>query len=302
MSKSFADLKRNSNASLEKLNQELTKLNTNNQQSTNDDRYWSYQRDKAGNASAVIRFLPAAPGEDVPFVRLYTHGFKGPGGWYIENSRTTLGQNEKDPVSVMNGELWAQGEGSAGRKRVSGSGKENPGTKRQTSYISNIYIVSDPANPENNGKVMLFKYGKKIFDKLNDAMNPTFEEDAPVNPFDLWEGANFKLRVRQVEGYPNYDKSEFETAGPLLDDDSALEAVWNSQFSLNDIIDPKNFKPYEVLESRMNKVVGNDKPIHQEEKTKAQDPEPLKEVEPKSKAVEEDNDIDLDDFFSSIED
>lgn len=253
MSLSFNDLKRSSANSFEKLNQELSKLNTNQNSSSKDDRLWSCQLDKAGNGYAIIRFLPAPAGEDVPFVRLWSHGFKGPGGWYIENSLTSIGQT--DPVAEMNTALWNEGEGSDGRKRVTGQGRDNPGTKRQLSYFSNIYIVKDPANPENEGKVFLFKYGKKIFDKLNDLMNPQFPDEQPVNPFDFWSGANFVLKIRRVDGYANFDKSEFESPAPLADDDK-LEAIWKSQFSLQEIVSAKNFKSYDDLKRKLDKVLG----------------------------------------------
>ena len=251
MSLSFTDLKRSSPNSFEKLNQELSKLNSN--PNSKDDRLWQCHLDKAGNGYAIIRFLPAPGGEDVPFVRLWTHGFKGPGGWYIENSLTTIGQT--DPVAEMNTTLWNEGEGSNGRKRVTGQGRENPGTKRQLSYFSNIYVVKDPANPENEGKVFLFKYGKKIFDKLNDMMNPQFPDEKPVNPFDLWTGANFVLKIRRVDGYANFDKSEFEAPAPLADDDK-LEAIWKSQYSLQEIVSAKNFKSYDDLQRKLDKVLG----------------------------------------------
>lgn len=258
---SFASMKRNSASDLEKLTKELTKLNT----STNtnqDDRVWSCQTDKAGNGFALIRFLPTSPSDgdkSNPWVRMWTHGFKGPGGWYIENSRTTLGQSENDPVSEMNTELWNQGEGSEGRKRVSGSGKENPGTKRKLTYYSNIYVIKDPANPENEGKVFLFKYGKKIFDKISDVMNPPedpLDPKKPINPFDFWDGANFKLKIRRFEGQANYDQSVFDAPSPLLEDDDAMETIWNSQYSLNEIISSDKFKSYEVLKTRLDRVMG----------------------------------------------
>lgn len=253
---SFSDLKRNSSAQFEKLNKELTKLNSTG--FSKDDRMWNVTRDKAGNGSAVIRFLPAPAGEDMPFVRLWSHAFKGPGGWFIENSPTTIGK--ECPIAEWNGKLWQEGEGSPGRKRVQGSGKENPGTKRALSYYANIYVVKDPANPENEGKVFLFKFGKKIFDKLNDLMNPPedpLDPKEPVNPFDLWTGANFKLSIRQVEGYPNYDKSEFYPASALLDDDDELERIWKSEYSLQEIIAPDKFKSYDELKKRLDRVLGN---------------------------------------------
>lgn len=254
MSMSFNEMKRNSANSFEKLNQELSKLNSGNQQgSSKDDRLWSCQLDKAGNGYAIIRFLPAPAGEDVPFVRLWSHGFKGPGGWYIENSLTTLGQ--QDPVAEMNTTLWNEGEGSNGRKRVTGQGRDNPGTKRQLSYYSNIYVVKDPANPENEGKVFLFKYGKKIFDKLNDLMNPSFPDEKPINPFDFWSGANFVLKIRRVDGYANFDSSTFEQPSQLADDDK-LEGIWKSQYSLQEIVSANNFKSYEQLKSKLDRVLG----------------------------------------------
>ena len=239
---SFNELKRNSSNSFEKLNQELTKLNSN--APTRDDRLWSCQTDKAGNGYAVIRFLPAPGGEDVPFVRLWTHGFKGPGGWYIENSLTTIGQ--QDPIAELNTRLWNAGDQETVRKQ-----------KRQLNYYSNIYVVKDPANPANEGKVFLFRYGKKIFDKIMDLMNPQFEDEKPVDPFNFWSGANFKLKIRKFENYPNYDKSEFDSAGPLLDDDDKLEQVWKSQHSLKELLDPKNFKSYDELKKRLDRALGN---------------------------------------------
>lgn len=242
---SFNDLKRNSANSFEKLNQELTKLNS-NQTNTRDERLWSCATDKAGNGYAVIRFLPAPANEDVPFVRLFTHGFKGSGGWYIENSLTTIGQ--QDPIAELNTRLWNSGNESdkeTVRKQ-----------KRQLNYYSNIYVVKDPANPENEGKVFLFRYGKKIFDKLNDLMNPQFEDEKPVNPFDLWAGANFKLKIRKVDGYSNYDKSEFDTSGPLFDDDDKLETIWKSEYSLKELLDTKNFRSYDELKRRLDRALG----------------------------------------------
>jgi hypothetical protein len=244
---SFNDLKRSSAASFEKLTKELSKLNTNNNfDKSADDRMWKPTVDKAGNGYAVIRFLPAPANEDVPFVRIFSHGFQGPGGWYIENSLTTIGQ--QDPIAEHNSKLWNSGNDAdkeTARKQ-----------KRRLNYYSNIYVVKDPGNPENEGKVFIFKYGKKIFDKINDLMNPSFEDEKPVNPFDLWTGANFKLKIRKFEGYPNYDKSEFDSPAPLLDDDDELEAVYKQEHSLQELIDKKNFKTYAELETRLNKALG----------------------------------------------
>jgi len=249
MTSSFQALKRNRTQGFEKLTSELNKLSNNQAtQGGPDDRFWKPEVDKSGNGYAVIRFLPEPEGEDVPFVRVWDHGFQGPGGWYIENSLTTLGQ--KDPVSEYNSMLWNSG--------VESNKEKARKQKRRLSFVSNIYVVKDPANPANEGKVFLYKYGKKIFDKLNEAMNPQFEDERPVNPFDLWEGADFKLKIRNVEGYRNYDKSELDVPAPLLDDDQQLEAVWKSQHSLAEFVDPKNFKTYEELQSKLNRVLGLD--------------------------------------------
>jgi len=245
---SFADLKRNSSSNFEKLNKELNKLNSNNQDRGEITNLWKPATDKAGNGYAVIRFLPAPANEDVPFVRIWDHGFQGTGGWYIEKSLTTFGEN--DPVGELNSQLWNSGLDSdkeIARKQ-----------KRRLSYYSNVYIVKDPANPENEGKVFLFKYGKKIFDELNDLMNPQFEDEAPANPFDFWSGANFKLKIRKLEGYPNYDKSEFDSAGPLSEDDDELEAIYKKEHSLQALLDRKNFKTYDELKARLDKALGRE--------------------------------------------
>ena len=242
----FDALKQNRKSSFDKLTSELNKLNSTVPQDSNEEKIWKPDVDKAGNGYAIIRFLPAPAGEDVPFVRIWDHGFQGPGGWYIEKSLTTLGK--PDPVSEYNTGLWNSGI-EANKELVRKQ-------KRRLSYFSNIYVVKDPTRPENEGKVFLFKYGKKIFDKLNEAMHPQFDDEKPVNPFDMWEGANFKLKIRNVEGYRNYDKSEFDKAGPLLDDDSELEKVWKSEHSLQELVDPKHFKSYEELKMRLEKAIG----------------------------------------------
>jgi hypothetical protein len=240
---SFADLKRKSQNSFSSLAKELEKANSS---SNADERLWKPSVDAAGNGFAVIRFLPAPDGEELPFVKLYSHAFQGDGGWYIENSLTTLGG--KDPVGEVNRKLWNSGRDSdkeTARKQ-----------KRKLSYYSNIYVVSDKANPENEGKVFLYKYGKKIFDKLMAAAQPEFEDETPVNPFDLWEGANFKLKITNVAGYWNYDKSEFAAPAALNADDSVLENIWRQAHSLQDFVAPSNFKSYEELEERLNLVLG----------------------------------------------
>jgi len=249
MTVSFADLKHARKNSLETLINETNKLNAPGEnQNRDNDNFWKPTVDKANNGYAVIRFLPAPQGEDLPWVRVFNHGFQGPGGWYIEDSLTTIGK--KDPVSEYNAMLWNSG--------IESNKEIVRKQKRRLNYISNIYVVSDPAAPENEGKVFLFKFGKKIFDKINDVMNPEFQDENPVNPFDLWEGANFKLKIRHVEGYRNYDKSEFDKAGPLFDDDSKLESIWKSEHALATFVDHKNFKSYEELKAKLNRVLGLD--------------------------------------------
>jgi len=245
---SFADLKKQSKLGslTQKLVKEVEKMNNNGSGSA-DDRFWKLECDKSGNGYAVIRFLPAPDSEDLPFVKLYSHAFQGPGGWYIENSLTTLGQ--KDPVSEYNSMLWNNGTDAgkdAARKQ-----------KRKLTYISNIYVVKDPANPQNEGRVMLYKYGKKIFDKLTAAMQPEFEDEEAIDPFDFWQGANFKLKAKNVAGYRNYDSSEFAAQSALLDDDDAMEAIWKKQSSLQEFVAADQFKDYDVLKTRLDYVLGN---------------------------------------------
>jgi hypothetical protein len=242
----FANLKKQSSLGslTEKLVKQVEKMNTTT--SSDDDRFWKPEMGKDGVGSAVIRFLPAPDSEELPWAKMYSHAFQGPGGWYIENSLTTIGQ--KDPLGEYNRKLWNSGNESdkeTVRKQ-----------KRKLSYYSNIYVVKDPANPQNEGKVFLFKYGKKIFDKILNAMQPEFDDEDPINPFDFWQGANFKLKIVKKDGYWNYDKSEFDRVAPLLDDDDALEAIWKKEYSLTAITAPDQFKSYEDLERRMNYVLG----------------------------------------------
>ena len=241
-------MKKRSGASISELTAQADKINKKSE-SYKDDRFWRPELDKSSNGFAVIRFLPAPNEEDLPWARLFSHGFQGPGGWYIENSRTTLG--DKDPVSEMNTKLWNSGlesDKEIARKR-----------KRRLNYISNILVISDPANPENEGKVFLYKYGKKIFDKINEAMQPEFEDETPINPFDFWNGANFKLKVRKVAGFINYDKSEFDSQSELFDgDDAKLEELWKTEYALSEFTDPSNFKSYDELKSRLHTVIGDD--------------------------------------------
>jgi len=243
---SFANLKKQSSLGslTSKLVKEVEKMN--NTSGGGDDRLWKPEMDKTGNGYAVIRFLPAPEGEELPWAKMYSHAFQGPGGWYIENSLTTIGQ--KDPLGEYNRELWNSGLDSdkdTVRKQ-----------KRKLSYYANIYVVQDKANPQNEGKVFLYKFGKKIFDKIMEAMQPEFEDETPINPFDFWQGANFKLKLKKVAGYWNYDSSEFDRPGPLLDDDDALEALWKKQYSLAALTAPDQFKTYEQLESRLKMVLG----------------------------------------------
>jgi len=259
---SFSDLKKQSKLGslTAKLVKEVEKMNNNT--SSGDDRLWKLECDKSGNGYAVIRFLPAPNGEDLPFVKLYSHAFQGPGGWYIENSLTTM--NQKDPVSELNSELWNNG---------TDAGKEVARKqKRKLTYVSNIYVVKDPANPANEGKVFLYKFGKKIFDKLTAAMQPEFEDETPIDPFDFWQGANFKLKAKNVAGYRNYDSSEFAAQGALLDDDDAMEAIWKKQYSLAELVAADQFKSYDELKKRLDYVLGN-------KTARRQDPEVADEEE-----------------------
>ena len=244
----FESLK-TSNSGFDKLTKALEEnLNPEDQQNKNkyqDDRIWKPELDKTGNGYAVLRFLPASEGEDMPWVRLWSHAFQGPGGWFIENSLTTLGH--KDPVSEENTRLWNTGVDSdkdIARKR-----------KRKLSYYSNILVVSDPKHPENEGKVFIFKFGKKIFDKITEAMQPEFDDETPINPFDFWEGANFKLKIRKVDGYWNYDKSEFDSVSAIADNDEKIEEIWNKQYPLTPFLAPENFKSYDELKSKLDKVL-----------------------------------------------
>ena len=295
----FAKLKSSSGKSaLENLNKKLASIAGNESKGGADDRFWSPTVDKAGNGYAVIRFLPAPPNEDVPFIRIFDHGFQGPGGWYIENSLTTLGKN--DPVSEHNSKLWNSG--IEANKEIARK------QKRRLHFVSNIYVVSDSGNPDNEGKVFLYKYGKKIFDKLNEAMNPQFADEEAVNPFDLWAGANFKLKIRNVEGYRNYDKSEFDKVGPLMNDDSELEEVWKKEHSLQAFLAPSNFKSYEELQAKLMKVLGEDTrnkvaAIRAEETDLPWDeeaPAPKQKSIPAKQVVEEDDDDESLEFFKNL--
>ena len=247
MASSFASLKKNRSADLEKLNQSIEKINNpKNNFSREDERFWKSELDKSGSGYAVIRFLPSPENEDMPYVRVFNHGFQGPGGWYIENSLTTIGQ--KDPLAEYNSTLWNSG--IEANKEIARK------QKRRLTYFSNIYVVEDKANPQNEGKVFLFRYGKKIFDMISSMANPEFEDETQVDVFNLWDGANFKLKIRKLDGYSNYDKSEFVTAAPLFEDDDKLEAVWKQQHSLEEFVNESNFKSFDELKSRLDVVLG----------------------------------------------
>jgi hypothetical protein len=245
--KSLSELKK-SRGGFENLAKEVEKISKPTFEKAEDTRFWTPAVDKVGNGYAVIRFLPPTAGEDLPWVRIWTHGFKGSSGkWYIENSLTTIGK--EDPVSVYNTELWNSGneaDKETARKQ-----------KRKLSYIANILVIKDQANPENEGQVKLFKFGKKIFDKIKDITNPQFEDEEPINPFDFWKGANFKLKIRNVDDYRNYDKSEFDKVSQIAETDEEIEAIWNKQYKLQEFLDPKNFKSYEELEKKLKYVLGS---------------------------------------------
>jgi len=294
MTYSFSNLKK-SKGSLDKLSKAIENLSEKN--SGNDERFWYPETDKAGNGSAIIRFLPASAvdGEEgLPWVRTFSHGFQGPGGWLIENCLTTL--NEKCPVCENNSVLWNSGleaNKEIVRKR-----------KRKLTYISNILVISDPKNPDNEGKVFLFKFGKKIFDKITEAMNPEFEDETAINPFDFWEGANFKVKIRQVEGYRNYDRSEFDSPTALYDgNDEKLESLWKKEYSLKEFIQPSQFKSYDKIKERLNAVLGERGELPQREEDVIPESHKVK----KTKSIEdiddsitlsfkEDSDSDLDYF------
>jgi hypothetical protein len=288
---SFANLKRG-RSDLAKLTKAIEATSQPAEAGSKDDtRFWQPEVDKAGNGMAVIRFLPApaADGDDaLPWVRVFSHGFQGPGGWFIDNCLTTI--NEKCPVCEHNNTLWNSGieaNKDIARKQ-----------KRKLSYVANILVISDPSNPANEGQVKLFKFGKKIFDKITEAMNPEFADETPVNPFDMWEGANFKLKIRNVEGYRNYDKSEFASKSAIFEgDDEKLEQLWKSEFGLKEFSEKKQFKPYEQLKSRLDKVLGFEGNVAP--KTKAIDNlDTLKEEDvPFDTSSVEDEDLD---YFKSL--
>lgn len=244
---SFANLKRTS-GNLDKLTKAIEKLGSSDSNNSNDN-YWKPEVDKVGNGMATFRFLPtpSVDGDDgLPWVKIFSHGFQGPGGWLIDQCLTT--KNQQCPVCEHNSTLWNSG--IEANKEIARK------QKRRLNYVSNIYMIDDTKHPENNGKVFLYRFGKKIFEKLTEAMNPAFADEVAINPYDLWSGANFKLKIRKVEGYQNYDKSEFESAAPLLNDDDAMEKIWLSEYSLLELVGDKEFKSYDDIKSRLDKVLG----------------------------------------------
>jgi hypothetical protein len=246
---SFANLKSQS-GNLDKLAKAVEALSQGSEGSEKPDNFWKPTVDKSGNGMAVLRFLPAssADGEDsLPWVKIHSHGFQGPGGWLIDNCLTT--KNQQCPVCEHNTTLWNSG--------IEANKDIVRKQKRKLNYIANVYVVSDAANPQNEGKVFLYKFGKKIFDKITEAMNPEFADETPINPFDMWKGANFKLKIRKVDGYQNYDKSEFDSPAPLSSDDAELEKIYNSEHSLQELLNkPSEWKTYDQLKARLDKVLG----------------------------------------------
>jgi hypothetical protein len=296
---SFSDLKKQSSMGslTEKLIKQVEKLNDSG--SKDDDRLWKPVMDKGGTGSAVIRFLPAPEGCDLPWAQVWSHAFQGTGGWLIDNCLTTLGQN--CPVCEANRELWNTGS------------KDNQNIvrdrKRKLSYFSNIYVVKDPANPANEGRVFLYKFGKKIFDKITASMQPEFDDEEPINPFDFWKGANFKLKLVKKDGYWNYDKSEFASPSALRDDDDELEAIYKSLNNLNDFVAPSEFKSYEDLKKRLEYTLGiKGTPKYQDPETIGEDEEvevsrPVKEsvsVRPSSSSSDDENEDDALSYFSKL--
>ena len=244
---SFNDFKKKSKSNMTDL---IRKMEDQNKKTDyKDDRFWRPEIDKTGNGFAIIRFLPEVENEDCPWAKVYSHAFRGPGGWYIENCLTTISQ--KDPVSELNTQLWNSG--------VESDKNLARDRKRKLNYTSNIYVVSDPSNPQNEGKVFLYKYGAKIFEKLQEVMKPEFKDEEAINPFDFWKGANFRLKIRKVAGYTNYDKSEFDSSSPLCKgDDTELEKVWKSQHPLIEFTNSSNFKTHQELKDRLYEVLGGD--------------------------------------------
>ena len=301
---SFADLKRN-RTDLSKLVAQAQETSgaTQTQRQSDDPRFWMPTRDKAGNGYAVIRFLPGDAAAATPWIRYWDHAFKGPTGqWYIEKSLTSIGQ--QDPLSELNSKMW-------------NSGVESDKTivrqrKRNLRYVANVLIVSDPSAPENEGQVKLYRFGKKIFDKIMDSMQPQFPDEKPVNPFDMWEGADFTVKIRKVEGYPNYDASSFKAPAAVPGSDQELEELYNKQHDLNEWGDPKNYKTYDELKSRLAMVLGEQAPRTMKQEAslelddavpdfpKADAPAPQAAPEPAVSTAESTSDDDTMSYFAKL--
>jgi len=285
---SLSDLKK-SRGGFENLMKEVEKI-ANPVTNQEDNRFWQPEVDKVGNGYAVIRFLPPCKGEDLPWVRIWNHGFQGPTGkWYIEDSLTTIGL--PDPVSELNNQLWNSG--NEADKDVARA------QKRKLTYISNILVVTDPGRPENEGKVFLYKFGKKIFDKIKDVADPQFQDEESVNPFDFWSGANFKLKIRKVEGYRNYDKSEFDKPSPVAKSDEEITAIWDQQHALKPFVDPSRFKSYDELKAKLNAVLNAPAAPKRAEEIEVDEPvqraAPVKSAAPKPVVKKEEVNFDDDD-------
>ena len=291
---SFANLKSSRGSSIDQLVKAAEAVSTKTEtKSYADDRFWKPTQDKAGNGYAVIRFLPAKEGEDLPWVRYWDHGFKGPTGlWYIENSLTSIGQ--PDPVSESNGLLW-----NSGREEDKQTARDR---KRRLHYVSNIMVVSDSANPDAEGKVFLYKFGKKIFDKIMDQMQPQFADEEPVNPFDFWEGADFKIKIRKVEGWTNYDKSEFAAPAAVAGgDEEALEGIYNKLYSLSEFTNPEHYKTYAELKAKLNRVLGVDAGATMAPEDMQYAPAPSEKVaEPEPVATAEGNEDETLSYFAKL--
>jgi len=294
---SFKSLKTGRKARLEKLQVQATQQN----KSYVDERYWSPTKDKAGNAFATIRFLPEAEDNDLTWVEYYSHGFKNPknGKWYIENSRTSIGQ--PDPLGELNNQLWNNGT-EVGKEQARHQ-------KRKKNFVSNILVINDTANPENNGKVFLFRYGVKIHDMIMDKLNPQFEDEEAVNVFDFWDGANFKLKQRSVDGWPNYDKSEFETPSALSEDDDELEKIYNKMYDLREFKSESFYKPYDELKKKLMDVLGmtgSTFGITEDEEPRSsvgrEEASSMEDVSDDDSEEDDDDDNDVSSYFDSLVD
>lgn len=253
MSYDFSKLKKRK-FDVQSLVNEAEKAGGNNKKG--DERFWKPTVDQQGNGYAVIRFLPTKEYLNdpaaVPWVRYWDHGFKGPTGkWYIEKSLTSIGQ--QDPLGELNSRMWATEDPEQQeivRQR-----------KRRLHHVANILVVDDQGNPDNNGKVFLYQFGKKIFDKIIDVMSPEFPDEDPIVPFDVFGGANFQLKIRQVAGYRNYDKSNFAAPSDLFDgDEKKLEELFDKLYDISEFVDPAKYPSYSELEKKLNDVLGVRKP------------------------------------------